>query len=39
MRIAACTLALLLSAAAFPAAARDGRDFCADRPGKGTPPS
>ena len=38
MRIAACTLALLLSAAAVPAVARDGRDFCADRPGKGTPP-
>lgn len=38
MRIAACTLGLLLSAAAFPAAARDDRDFCADRPGKGTPP-
>ena len=38
MRIAACTFALLLSAAAVPAVARDGRDFCADRPGKGTPP-
>ena len=38
MRIAACTLALLLSASAVPAVARDGRDFCADRPGKGTPP-
>lgn len=38
MRIVACTIGLLFSTVAAPALAQDERDFCADRPGKGTPP-